>query len=67
MFRKHAGAWAFFAAQPPGWQRTIRAWVVGAKRPETRAFRLRALIEHAASGERVSLLKPPAQPKPRKR
>jgi len=62
-FRRTPGAWEFYDAQPPGWKRTIRSWVVGAKRPETRAFRLRALIEHSARGERVSLLKPPALPK----
>jgi uncharacterized protein YdeI (YjbR/CyaY-like superfamily) len=59
-FRAEAAAHRFFAAQPPGWRRTVLFWVVSAKRPETRAFRLRALIEHSARGERVSLLKPPA-------
>ena len=67
LFRTRTGAWTFFDAQPPGWKRTIRGWVTGAKRKETRAFRLRALIEHSARGERVSLLKPPATPKPHKR
>lgn len=59
-FRRRRRAWTFFDAQPPGWKRTIRSWVVSAKRPETRAFRLRELIDHSARGERVSLLKPPA-------
>ena len=62
-FRRNAKAWAFFEAQPPGWKRLMRAWVVSPKRAETRAFRLRALIEHSARGERVSLLKPPATPR----
>jgi len=58
-FRRTRGAWAFFEAQPPGWKRTIHGWVTAAKRPETRAFRLRALIEHCARGERMDLARRP--------
>jgi len=59
-FVKRRRAWTFFEAQPPGWRRTIRAWIVNAKRPATREFRLRALIEHCERGTRIDLLRPPA-------
>jgi uncharacterized protein YdeI (YjbR/CyaY-like superfamily) len=62
-FRSGPEAWAFFQAQPPGWRRTITFWVVSPRRPETRAFRLQALIDHSARQERVSLLKLPSLPK----
>lgn len=65
-FRRARRAWSFYESQPPGWKRTIRAWVVSAKRRETRAFRLRALIEHSARDERVSVIKPPAMGKTRR-
>ncbi|HRW56026.1 MAG TPA: YdeI/OmpD-associated family protein [Phycisphaerae bacterium] len=52
-FRKHKAAWKFFHAQPPGYQRRIRHWIMSAKRDETRDKRLATLIEKSAAGERL--------------
>jgi uncharacterized protein YdeI (YjbR/CyaY-like superfamily) len=52
-FRKSKAGWAFFRAQPAGYQRLATHYVVSAKRPETRAKRLAALIMHSARGERI--------------
>lgn len=59
-FRKHLAAWKFFESQAPWYRRAAAHWVVSAKREETRARRLRELIEHSAEGERV----PPLRPRP---
>lgn len=52
-FRADRAARRFWEAQPPGYRKTATWWVVSAKREETRARRLAALIEHSARGERV--------------
>jgi uncharacterized protein YdeI (YjbR/CyaY-like superfamily) len=52
-FKKSKTGWAFFQAQPAGYRRLATHYVVSAKRPETRAKRLAALIEHSARGERL--------------
>jgi uncharacterized protein YdeI (YjbR/CyaY-like superfamily) len=52
-FRKHAKAWRFFQAQPPGYRKQMTARVMSAKRAETRERRLTALIEASARGERL--------------
>ena len=62
-FRKQAAAWKFFEAQAPWYRRTAAHWVVSAKREETRAKRLRELIEHSRNGERVPPLR--SRPSPR--
>ncbi len=56
-------AWAFFAAQPPGYRRTIIWWVVSAKQEATRARRLAVLVEECAKGRHIPLLsrKSPAE------
>jgi len=46
--RAHAGAWAFFRAQAPWYQRTAAFWVVSGKREETRRKRLETLIDDSA-------------------
>ncbi len=51
--RKHTSAWKFFDAQAPSYKRTAAYWVASARRVETRARRLRLLIEHSKSGERL--------------
>ena len=53
-----AGGWASWEAQPPSYRRTATHWVMGAKRPETRARRLAVLVEACAAGVRVSALSP---------
>jgi len=41
-------AWAFFQAQAPSYRRLAAAWVMSAKREETRERRLASLIEDSA-------------------
>jgi len=52
-FRQNRRAWAFFEAQPPWYRRNTQWWVMSAKRQETRARRLAALIDASAAGERL--------------
>lgn len=52
-FRRHAAAWKYYRATPPGYRRMVNWWIVNAKRPETRARRLRILIEACAGGKRL--------------
>jgi len=54
-FEANPRAWAFFSAQPPSYRRLMTFWVVSAKREETRARRLAALIEDSAAGRRIGL------------
>jgi uncharacterized protein YdeI (YjbR/CyaY-like superfamily) len=56
-FRAHREAWAFFAAQPPGYRRTSVFWVESAKREETRARRFAELLACSARGQRIGPLK----------
>jgi uncharacterized protein YdeI (YjbR/CyaY-like superfamily) len=63
-FRRNRSAWRFWEAQPPGYRRTASWWVISAKREDTRARRLSALIEHSARGERIPLLTPPSARRP---
>ena len=58
-FRANEPAWAFFAAQPPSYRKTALWWVVSAKREETRARRLRTLVEDSANGRRLRHLSRP--------
>jgi uncharacterized protein YdeI (YjbR/CyaY-like superfamily) len=60
-FRQDAAAWAFWTAQPPGYRRTLSWWVISAKRPETQAKRLEALIRRSAAGQRVSQFERPGR------
>ena len=52
-FRANRAAWTWFDAQPPSYRTMATYWVVSAKRPETRARRLAALVECSAQGRRV--------------
>ena len=47
------GAREFWERQPPGYRRATTHWVMSAKRPETRAKRLAALVEACVRGERI--------------
>jgi uncharacterized protein YdeI (YjbR/CyaY-like superfamily) len=60
-FRSNARAWEFFQAQPRSYRRPALWWVVSAKREETRARRLRTLIEDSANGRRLRHLSRPAR------
>lgn len=53
IFQRHAAAWTFWSAQPPGYRRTLTWWVVSAKQPATRRRRLDRLIQASAEGRRV--------------
>jgi len=53
-FRASRRAWAWFTSQPPWYRRTASGWVMTAKKPETRARRLAALIECSAQGRKAS-------------
>jgi uncharacterized protein YdeI (YjbR/CyaY-like superfamily) len=55
-FRAKAKAWAFFAAQPPGYRHLCIWWIVSAKKDETQRRRLATLIQLSAKGERLPML-----------
>jgi uncharacterized protein YdeI (YjbR/CyaY-like superfamily) len=56
-----AGGLAYFEAQSRTYRRGAANWVMQAKRPETRAKRLGALVEASAAGARLGQLQPPAR------
>jgi len=62
-FRADKKAWAFFEAQPPGYQRTAVWLIVSAKRDETRLKRLDHVITHSARGKRIPQLVSTTRPK----
>jgi uncharacterized protein YdeI (YjbR/CyaY-like superfamily) len=53
IMRANRNAWDFFQAQPPSYRRVASWWVLSAKKEQTRARRLDALIAHSAKGERI--------------
>jgi uncharacterized protein YdeI (YjbR/CyaY-like superfamily) len=61
-FARHAAAWRFFTAQPPGYRRQCAWFVMSAKRDETRLRRLQIVIEHSAAGRRLDPMRPLRQP-----
>ncbi len=60
-FRADGGAWTFFQAQPPSYRKTVLHWVTSAKRADTRAQRLDALVRASAAGRRIDLMRPPTR------
>jgi uncharacterized protein YdeI (YjbR/CyaY-like superfamily) len=58
----------FFEAQPPGYRRVASFWVMSAKQQETRARRLRALVECSEQGAWIPPLRwaanAPNRPRP---
>lgn len=60
-FRANRAAWQFFSSQAPWYQRVAIHWVTSAKREETRARRLEALIRDSAAGRRIGLVTPKKQ------
>jgi uncharacterized protein YdeI (YjbR/CyaY-like superfamily) len=54
--RARGDAWGFWEEQPPGYRRIATHWIMDAKRPETRARRLTALVDACARGERVAAI-----------
>lgn len=57
-FRTSSAAWEFFRSEPPSYRRTAVFWVMSAKRPETRARRLKVLVDRSRDGLRIDLLSP---------
>jgi uncharacterized protein YdeI (YjbR/CyaY-like superfamily) len=55
-FRANQQAWAFFQSQAPYYQRVACAWVMTAKKEETRLRRLATLIEDSAQGRRLGIM-----------
>ena len=53
-FRANPAAWADWQSRPPGYRKLALHWVTSAKRPETRARRLAALIEESAAGRKIA-------------
>ena len=52
-FRAKRRAWDFVTAQPPGYRRLMKYWVMSAKREETRESRFSRLVEASAAGKRI--------------
>jgi uncharacterized protein YdeI (YjbR/CyaY-like superfamily) len=61
-FRKNRLAWDHFEAQPPWYRRAATWWVISAKKEETRAKRLAALMEASAEGRPIPPLARPPRP-----
>ncbi len=55
-FRANKKAWEFFQSQAPFYQRTACAWVMTAKKEETRLRRLATLIEDSAQESRLGVM-----------
>ena len=52
--RADKAAWAYYRTLPPGYLRMVFWWIVSAKKPETRARRLRAFIGKCAARSRFT-------------
>jgi uncharacterized protein YdeI (YjbR/CyaY-like superfamily) len=52
-WRANRRAWSFFNAQPAGYQRLAKGWIMSAKRDETRRRRLEIMIDASARGMRT--------------
>jgi uncharacterized protein YdeI (YjbR/CyaY-like superfamily) len=55
-FRANDQAWEYFQSQAPYYQRTACAWVMTAKKEETRLRRLVTLIEDSARGRWIAVM-----------
>jgi uncharacterized protein YdeI (YjbR/CyaY-like superfamily) len=60
--RTNAAAWEDWERRSPSYRRTITYWIASAKRSETRARRLDALIEASAAGEPVGPMRATRRP-----
>lgn len=72
-FTANAKAYAWFSAQPPGYQNLTTYWVTSAKQEATQTKRLAELIVHSAKGEKLPRLtkyakkKTTSKPKPKRK
>jgi uncharacterized protein YdeI (YjbR/CyaY-like superfamily) len=57
--RANPAAWADWQGRTPSYRKTITYWISSARKPETRARRLDALIAAAAAGQPVGPMRPP--------
>jgi uncharacterized protein YdeI (YjbR/CyaY-like superfamily) len=57
-FRANKKAWDFFSKQPAFLVKTVKYWVMSAKKEETRQRRMKYLIERSAEGTRLGVLVP---------
>ena len=57
-FAAAPGAWEFFQAQPPSYQRLFTHWVASAKKDDTRQRRLAELVAACAERRRIDPLAP---------
>jgi uncharacterized protein YdeI (YjbR/CyaY-like superfamily) len=53
LFREQKTAWSDWEKRPPSYRRSVLNWITSAKRPETRAKRLRTLIEVSSRGKKI--------------
>ena len=53
LFRKNPTAWGDWQKRPPSYRKSALNWITTAKKPETRAKRLRALIDLSSQGRRL--------------
>jgi uncharacterized protein YdeI (YjbR/CyaY-like superfamily) len=54
--KANKNAWKFFQAQAPWYKKTASAWIMRAKREETRKKRLQDLIRDSAAGKKIKPL-----------
>jgi uncharacterized protein YdeI (YjbR/CyaY-like superfamily) len=53
VLRADPAAWDFWSRQPPSYRKVVSHWVTSAKRPETRAKRMRELVADCAAGQKI--------------
>jgi uncharacterized protein YdeI (YjbR/CyaY-like superfamily) len=53
LFRENPTAWSDWESRPAGYRRSALHWITGAKKPETRAKRLKELIDVSGQGRRL--------------
>lgn len=54
VIRANPAAWKYYRTLPPGYLRMVSWWIISAKKPETRARRLRRFIEMCAANRRFT-------------
>jgi len=53
LFKANKAAWAFFSAQPPGYQKLATFFIMSAKKEETRLRRLEQLMVRSRASQKV--------------
>jgi uncharacterized protein YdeI (YjbR/CyaY-like superfamily) len=52
-FKKHPAAWKYYRSVTPGYKHLVNFWITSAKKPETRARRMRILVAACVKGKRL--------------